>query len=139
MRSGVRQRKGHAPAHRLGHRGRDHRAARLGEALQRGGAVDAVPQQIAALDDHVPQVHASAEADSPVVRFARAARLDRLLERGGAAHGFHSGGELGQEGVAQQLEHAPMVRRDGRLHDVAEQRAQPPRGALFVGPDQRRE
>ena len=67
----------------------DHDAARLGQLLEPGGDVYAVAVDVAvALDDHVAQVDADAEADAPVLgtsasrsampRWIAAAQRDRI-------------------------------------------------------------
>ena len=69
--------------------------ARLGDALEPRGDVDAVAHQIAvALLDHVAQMNADAELDAPVLRHAGVALDHAVLHFDRAAHGVDHAAEL---------------------------------------------
>ena len=96
-------------AHRIAHRARDEDAARLGEPLQAGGDVDAVAEDVVALDDDVAEVDADAEFDARLVGRAAVAVGHAGLDLDGAAHRLDDAGELDQQAVAGALDDAAAV------------------------------
>src|SRR6266851_8229520 len=91
------------------HARRDADAARLGQAFETGGDVDAVAEYVVVLDDDVADVDADAEVDAAFCRYWGIAfghcplHLDRTSER------IDDAGELDQEAVAGRLDDAAMM------------------------------
>ncbi len=107
--------------------------AGLGDPLQPRGDVDAVAHQIAvALLDHVAQMNADPEFDPPVLRHAGVALDHRVLDLDRATHGVDDAAEFDQRPVAGPLDHAPVVDGDGRVDQIAAQRAEPGERAVLV-------
>jgi hypothetical protein len=76
---------------------RDEHAAGLGHRLQPRREVDAVAQQILAIDQHVAEVHADAKAQAPP---RRGLAIELALHFDGALHRFDSGGKFRDQAVA---------------------------------------
>jgi hypothetical protein len=91
-------------------------AAGLGDLLQARGQVDAVPVDVRALDDDVPEVHADTQPDAALVGQVRLALGHGVLYVGGALDRPDDARKLGQEAVAHELHDAPLAGRDLRLH-----------------------
>ena len=107
--------------------------ARLGDAFQPRGDVDAVAHQIAvALLDDVAEMDADAELDAAVLGHAGVALDHRVLDFDRAAHGVDHAAELDERAVAGALDHAPVVHGDRRVDEVAAQRPQPRERAILV-------
>ena len=108
--------------------------ARLGDAFQSRGDVDAVAHQIAvALLDDVAQMNADAEFDLAIDRHAGVAFDHGVLHLDGAAHRIDHATELDESAVPGALDDAPVVHRDRRIDQIAAQRAQPSERAVLVG------
>ena len=75
-------------------------AAGLGQRLQAGGDVDAVAEQVVALDHDVAEVDADPELEPPVRRQLGVAGSKLLLDLDRAAHGFDGAREFGKHAVA---------------------------------------
>ena len=84
----------------VAHAARDADAAGLGQGLQPGRDVDAVAEDVAALDHDVADIDADAKAHPLVVRHAGTQLGRRLLHPHRTAHGIDDTGELGQDAVA---------------------------------------
>ena len=97
---------------------RDQDAAGLRQALQAGGDVDAVAEEIAVLEDHVAQIDADAEADALVLRRVRLPLGHALLDQHGALHGVDHAAELAQRAIAHELDDAAVVLGDQRLDEA---------------------
>ena len=94
----------HLPVGLLGETNR----ARLGDAFQSRGDIDAVAHQIAvALLDDIPEVNANAEDDASVLRQAGVALDHGVLHFDGAAHGVDHAAELDDRAVAGALDDPP--------------------------------
>ena len=100
--------------------------------------VDAVAMDIAALNDHVPEVDADTEQQSCVCVVGRVSLTDAVLPGEGAADGVHDTGELDQEPVAHKLDDASMMRVDQRFQKISAQLGQLPKRAGLVGAHQSR-
>ncbi len=87
----------------------DQHPAGLAQLLQAGGDVDAVAEQVVALDHHVAEIDADAEHDAPVGRRLGLAVGDRLLHRDRAGDGIDHRGELDDRPVAHQLDDPALV------------------------------
>ena len=89
--------------------------ARLGDALQPRGDIDAVAHQIAvALLDDVAEMNADAKLDAALGRQAGVAFDHAVLHFDRAAHGVDDAAELDQAAVAGALDDASVMRGDGR-------------------------
>ena len=108
--------------------------AGLGDAFQPRGDIDAVAHQIAvALLDHIAQMDADAELDAALGRKAGVALDHAVLHLDGAAHGVDHAAEFDENAVAGALDHAAVMHGDGRVDQVAAQRAQPRQRAILIG------
>ena len=108
--------------------------ARLGDAFQPRGDIDAVAHQIAvALFDHVAQMDADPELDAALGRHARIALDHGVLNLDCATHRVHHAAELDQRAVAGAFDDPPVVHGDGGVDQIAAQRPQPRERAIFVG------
>ena len=108
--------------------------ARLANAFQARGDIDAVTHQIAvALLDDVAQMDTDAELDAAFGRQAGIALDHGILHFDGAAHGVDDAAELDEASVAGALDHAAIVHGDGRIDQIAAQRPQPRQDAILVG------
>ena len=90
-------------------------AARLGERLQAGRHIDAVPENVCPLDNDVADVDANSEFDALFRRHRDIALSHAALDCDGAAHGFDDAGELRQQSVAGGLDNASAVLVDRRI------------------------
>ena len=107
--------------------------AGLGDPFQPGRDIDAVAHQVAVgLLDDIAEMDADAEFDATVVRHAGVALDHGVLNLDRAAHGVDDAAEFDQRAVAGALHHAAIVHRDGRVDEVAAQRAEPRQGAVLV-------
>ena len=109
--------------------------ARLGDAFQPRGDIDAVAHQIAVgLLDHVAEMDADAKLDAASWRQAGVALDHAVLNFDRAAHRVDHAAKLDDEPIARPLDDAAVAGRDGRVDQVAAQRPQPRESALLVGP-----
>ncbi len=93
-------------------------AARLGQALQARGDVDAVAVDVAAVLDDVAEVDADAEGDAPALGQRGVARAELGLHGHRRGERVDDGVEARQHGVAGGVHHAPAVPGDGGVDDV---------------------
>ena len=94
--------------------------ARLANALQPRGDVDAVTHEVAvALFDDVAQMNAEAKEDAPVLRHFDIALDHRALHFDRAADGVDHAAELDDAAVAGALDDAAMMHGDERVDQVA--------------------
>jgi hypothetical protein len=108
--------------------------ARLGDALQSRGDVDAVAHEVAvALFDDVAQMNADAEVDALVRGHARVADGHGVLDFDCAAHRVDHTAEFDDEPVAGALDDAAVVHDDGRIDQIAAQPPQARKGSVLVG------
>ena len=107
--------------------------ARLGDALQPRGDIDAVAHQIAVgLLDHVADMNADAELDAALGRQAGVALDEAVLHLDRAAHSVDHAAELDENAVAGALDDAPVMSGDGRVDQIAAQPAEARQGAVLV-------
>src|SRR5947199_7299508 len=78
---------------------RDAGAARRCNALKPGRDVDAVPEDIMWLDDHVADIDADAESNAGILRVGRRKFSDAGLELRSSSDCLYSARKLGQEPV----------------------------------------
>ena len=108
--------------------------ARLGDALQPRGDIDAVAHQVAvALLDHVAEMDADPKFDALVRRDPSVALDHRPLDFNGAVHCVDDTAELDNAAVAGALDDAAVVHGDGRIDQVAAERPQPRQNPVLVG------
>ena len=88
-----------------------------------GGDVDAVTEDIVAVDQDVAQVEADAELDPLVDGHAGIALAHALLEFDGAVRCIHDAGEFDQKPVARRLDDAPAVLADLGVNQLAAMQA----------------
>src|SRR5208337_3249637 len=114
--------------------------ARLGDAFEAGGDIDAVAHQVAVgfLDD-VAEMDADAKLDAPLGRKAGVTLDEAVLQLDPAAHGVDDAAELDQDPVAGALDHPAVVDGDHRIDEVAAERPQPGENAVLVGAGKPRE
>ena len=107
--------------------------ARLGDAFQTRGDIDAVAHQVAvALLDHIAEMDADAELDAALGRKAGVALDHAVLYLDGAAHSVDNAAELNETSVAGALHHAPVMHGDGGIDQIAAERPQPRQRAILV-------
>ena len=77
--------------------------ARLANALEARGNVDAVAHEIAvALLDHVAEMNADTKLDAPILGYARVPLHHRVLHFDGATHGVHDAAELDDRAASKK-------------------------------------
>ena len=76
---------------------------------------------------------ADAELDAALGRQAGVALDHAMLHLDRAAHGVNDAAELDDAAVAGALDHAAVMDGDGRIDEVAPERAQPRQDPVFIG------
>jgi hypothetical protein len=74
--------------------------------------------------DHVAEMNSDSEIDAAVVRHANIALDEAILRRNGATHGLDHAAKLGDEPIAGALDDPPVMVGDGRINQIAAQRAE---------------
>ena len=118
----------------VAHRARDGDAARFGQALDAGGDVHAIAEDVPALriDDDLAEMHADAQHQSPLlVQHGVEARhalldVDRRRDRGEGRL------EFGQQGIARVVDQRAAGDRDGRPPKLGLCRFEMPDGEVLV-------
>jgi hypothetical protein len=104
------------------------------DAFQAGGDIDAVAHKVAvALLDHIAQMDTDAELDATLRRKTRVALDHAVLHLDGAANGIDHASELNEDSVAGSLDDTAVMQGDGRVDQIAAERAQPRQRPLLVG------
>ena len=112
-------------------------AARLGDAFQPCGDVDAVAKNVVVFDDNVADIDADTQRDALVLRLSGVALGHAVLNFDGATHGVDGAGELDQDSVAGPLDDAAAVLGDLRVdQEFAPMRLKPRQRAFLIGPHQ---
>ena len=112
-------------------------AARISNALKARGDIDAVAHQVAvALLDHIAEMDADPKLDAALRRKASVALDHAVLHLDGAANGIDDASELNEDAVARALDDAAVMHGDGRVDQIAAERAQPRKRPLLVGSQQ---
>ena len=96
----------------VAHRARDGDAAGRRDALQPGGHIDAVAENVVALDDDIADIDADAEFDAAAFRDIGVALAHLALDLSGAGDRIHHARKLDQHAVAGQLDDATLVLGD---------------------------
>ena len=113
-------------------RARDQHAARLANALQPRRDIDAVAENVVALDQHVAEIDADAVDDALRLRRLGVALDHQLLDRDRAFDGGDDGGKLQQQPVARRLDDAPAEARHDRPRRLAMLAHRPRRPRLVL-------
>jgi hypothetical protein len=116
---------------RLPQGARDADSAGMGQRLQAGRDVDAVPQQIAVHLHHVADGDPDPEFDATVLRVGLVALAQGLLDLEGGAQGFDRARELGEDRVPRDVEDPAMGAGDAIPEDGAVL-GQPAQGVFLV-------
>ena len=110
---------------------RDADSARLGESLQPGGDVDRVAEDALALGAHLARVRAEAQAQPALLGKVGGRSLAAALDRERGARRIDRARELGEEGVAREVDQPPPVLAHDPRH-IGLERLNGANGALFV-------
>ena len=89
-------------------------ATRFGQRLQAHGKIDAVSEEVAAIDYDITQVYADPEAYAVLAGYAGICIVHVLLKFDSAGKRVYGACELDQDAVAHQLEHAAAMLGDQR-------------------------
>jgi hypothetical protein len=89
------------------------------KALQSGGNVHSVPEQIAASDHHIANMDADPKFETALLRDVVVSLRKRVLYLYGALDSIYGTWELGQDTVACRIGDPPAMRRDQPVHDLA--------------------
>jgi hypothetical protein len=100
-------------------RARDQHAAGLADAFEPRCDVDAVAENVVALDQHVAEIDADAVDDALIIGGPGVALDHQLLDRNRAFDGGDDGGKLQQEAIADDPDDAPAVTRHDRPRRLA--------------------
>ena len=118
------------------HAGRHADAARLGQALEAGGHVHAVAEDVVVLDDDVADMHADAELDALVLGHLGIAGGHPALHVDGTTDGIDDAGELGQQPVARRLDQSSVMLGELGIEQKGAMGLQLPDRAFLVGAHQ---
>ena len=102
-----------------------------GETLQAGGDVDPFAEQVRAVNNDVPNVHADAEAHWFRVAGAGLFRSDGILHRDRAADSIDCTREVGDDAIASGVENAAAISCDQPIDDEPT-RLEPGKRADFI-------
>ena len=117
-------------------RPRNAEPARLAQALQTRGDVDAVAENISLLDDDIADVDADSENEPLVLGHVLSAPGSSLLHRDRAGHGVDRARELDQYPVARGFDDASAAGSDGRVDELTTTGPQHVQRADLVGAHQ---
>ena len=109
--------------------GGQHDPARLGQTFEPGGDVDAVAVQVVAIDQHVTEIDADAQADGLLARASGLALDHAALDVHGTGDGLDHARELDQRTVAHELDQTPSMGRQQWVDQL---------GAMILQPGERR-
>ena len=108
-------------------------AARLANALEPCGDVDAIAHQVAvALLDDVAQMYPNAKHDAALGRNASVTLNHAVLHFDRAAHRVHHAAELNNGSIAGSLDDAAVVHGDYGINQIATDRPKPRQRTIFV-------
>ncbi len=108
--------------------------ARLGNAIEPRGDIDAVAHEVAvALLDDVAGVNADAELDAPVLRHAGVALGEAVLNLDRAADRVDDAAKFDDRPVAGAFHDTAVMGGEGRVDEVAAQAPQARERAILVG------
>ena len=104
----------------------------VGQALEPGGDVDAVAEDVVVLDDHVAEIDADPELDPAGRRHVGVALGHPALDLGGALDGLDDARELDQHAIAAGLDDPALVLGDRGIDQLEPVRPQARERARFV-------
>ena len=108
--------------------------ARLGDAFQSRGDIDAVAHQVAVgLLDDVAEMDADTKFNAALGRHAGVSLDHGVLHFDGAAHGVDHGTELDERAVSRSLDDPAAVDLDRRVDEIAAQGAEAGERPVLVG------
>ena len=110
---------------------RDANGARLRERLEPGCDVDAVTENVIAVDDDVAEIDADAQLETALRRDGVVEGARSSLHLDGAVQRIDDAGEIRQQAVARRADDPPVMRRNQRVDGAAEL-AQRLMGACFI-------
>ena len=122
----------------VAHHPRDAEAAGIRPGFPAGRDIDAVAEDVVAVDDDVAEVDPDPEPDPAVLRHAGFAVDHRPLHLGGTADGVDDARELDQHPVASVLYDASAMLLDFRIDELAEKCLEPLVRSFLVHPHQAR-
>ena len=111
---------------------RDIYATGLRLGLDTSSYVDAVTEDIVAVDDDVAQVDSDTITNALFLRHFRFAFSDRTLDCNGAANGIHDAGKLDEQTIAGRLYDAPVMFSDSGIYQLAAVKPLPRNGPFLV-------
>jgi hypothetical protein len=88
----------------------------FGQRLEPGGDIDAIAEQIVALDHDVAEIDADAEFEAPVLGQLGVAAGKLRLDLDRTSHGLDGACELGEHAIAGGTDDAAVVARDPYIH-----------------------
>src|SRR4051794_15548366 len=103
-------------------------ASWFGEALQPRRDVNAIPEQVAAFDHHVTDMHSNPELETTILRSVLVCLGDGFLHGNGTLDGINGTGDLRKNTTASGVSDPPAVITDQPVHDLA-MSGQAPEGA----------
>ncbi len=111
---------------------RDADGAGLGQRLEPGGDVDAVAEDVVAVDDHVAEIDADPQFETALGRDRVVDGARRALHLDGAAERIDDARKIRQQAVAGGADDPPPMRRDQRVDGAAELAERPMRAGLVL-------
>ena len=104
-----------------------------GDSFQPRGDIDAVAHEVpVALLDHIADVNADAEFNSPLGRHAGVALNEAVLQLDRAAHSIHHTAELDDRAVARALDDAAVMGGDRWIDEIASKSAKARKRSVLV-------
>ena len=111
-------------------------ATELGDAFEASSDVDAIPVDVAILDDDVAEIDPDPERDLPFCAGCGVPLCHCALDAERAGRRLDDTGKLDEQSVAHRLDDAPVVLADFRIDELAVQRLEALEGAFLVRPHQ---
>ncbi|MGB8039115.1 MAG: hypothetical protein WCF39_13675 [Pseudolabrys sp.] len=112
---------------------RNHDTAGIGERFEPRRHIDAIAEDIAAVDDDIAHVNANAELNALVGWHIGVALGHATLNIDGAAHGIDNADKFHQNPVACRLDDAAAMLRDLRVDELLAVNFEGVKRALIVG------
>ena len=109
---------------------RNAHCAGFGQRFEPGGDVDAVSEDIVAVDDHVAKIDADPQFETPFRRKRIVERARGLLHLDSAAERVDDAGKIRQQAVARRADDTPAMCGDQRIDGVSQFAECPVRASL---------
>jgi len=113
-------------------------SARLAQLFEAGSDIDAVAQQVVALDHDIAEIDPHAKQDSPGRRNIRLILDNALLHGNGTGYGIDDRAEFDDDTVAHQLDDTSVVFAQQRINHIASQGLDRDKRILLVRLDEAR-